>query len=115
MCRPLVIGVVLFSAGALAAAPKPKPDQAKKYLDAAVRLYNSFEFERALEQLSKARAQSTGAEMDVTISLYEGIVQLELGRDEAAETSFKTALSLDANAALPTKVSPKVQQLFEAL
>src|SRR5258708_19080883 len=112
MCRPLVIGVVLFSAAALGAAPKPRPagDQAKKYLDAAVRLYNAFEFERALEQLQKARAQSTGAELDVTIGLYEGILQLELGRDEQAAAAFNTALSLDPNASLPARVSPKVQE-----
>src|SRR5262245_21862562 len=110
--RPLTcfFALALISAPALAAAKssQAKPNQAKKYLDAAVRLYNAFEFERALAQLDKARAQSTGAEMDVTIALYEGILQQELGRDDQAETAFNTALSLDANARLPAKVSPKV-------
>jgi tetratricopeptide (TPR) repeat protein len=114
MWRTLLI--LLTSTTALAAAPKAaRPDQAKKYLEAAVRLYNAFEFERALEQLTKARASSQGADLDVTIELYEGMLQLELGRDEQAETAFKTALSLDPAAALPTRVSPKVQQLFDRL
>lgn len=116
MCRPVFIGVLL--AGSLsfaAAAAKPKPDQARKYLDAAVRLYSAFEFERALEQLAKARASAAGPELDVTIALYEGMLHLELGREEQAETAFKSALALEPNASLPTRVSPKVQQLFERL
>lgn len=105
----------LPSLAASKAAPAEKPGVGKKYLDAAIKLYSAFEFERALSQLDKARAHSEGAEMDVTIALYEGIVQLELGHDEQAEAAFKTALSLDPNANLPTRVSPKVQQLFDGL
>jgi hypothetical protein len=93
----------------------PKAGQGKKYLDAAIKLYGAFEFERALTQLEKARKLSEGPEMDVTIALYMGIVQLELGHDEQAESELKTALSLDGNAVLPTRVSPKVQQLFDGL
>lgn len=116
MCRPVFIGVLLSGSLTFAAgAAKPKPDQARKYLDAAVRLYNAFEFERALEQLGKARASAAGPELDVTIALYEGMLQLELGRDEQAETAFKSALALEPNASLPTRVSPKVQQLFDRL
>jgi hypothetical protein len=93
----------------------PKAGQGKKYLDAAIKLYGAFEFERALAQLEKARKLSEGPEMDVTIALYMGIVQLELGHDDQAESELRTALSLDGNAVLPTRVSPKVQQLFDGL
>jgi tetratricopeptide (TPR) repeat protein len=104
-------------AAPLAAAPKSasRPGEGKKYLDAAIKLYSAFEFERALAQLDKARAHSESPEMDVSIALYEGIVQLELGHDEQAEAAFKTALSLNENAVLPTRVSPKVQALFDNL
>jgi len=115
MCRSLFTVVLVLCPFAQAAAAKPKPDPAKKYLDAAIRLYNAFEFERALEQLAKARASTTGPDLDVSIALYEGVLQLELGRDELGETAFKTALSLEPNAVLPARVSPKVQQLFEKL
>jgi hypothetical protein len=112
MLRSICLAFALLLTPALGA---PKAGQGKKYLDAAIKLYGAFEFERALAQLEKARKLSEGPEMDVTIALYMGIVQLELGHDDQAESELKTALSLDGNAVLPTRVSPKVQQLFDGL
>ncbi len=113
MRTPLCIAFALLAASFAYAAPKASPG--KKYLDSAVKLYGAFEFERALAQLDKAHAHSDGREMDVAIALYQGIVELELGRDDLGTEAFKTALAIDANAVLPTRVSPKVQQLFDDL
>lgn len=112
----------LAAATAAAAPPKNAPvptakaaaGQAGKYLEAAIRMYRAFEFERALQQLERARnSPSEGLETDVAIGLYEGIIQLELGREDQATAAFKTALTLDPAAKLPISVSPKVQTIFD--
>jgi len=59
MRKPLCIALALLAAPFAFAAPKTAspavPGQGKKYLDAALKLYSAFEFERALAQLEKAR------------------------------------------------------------
>ena len=45
--------------------------EVKKYLNAAVALYENLEYEKALKQLSTARLKSSGAEDDARISLLE--------------------------------------------
>lgn len=111
----------LAAATAFAAPPKGAPaakpaaaGQAARYLEAAIRMYRAFEFERALQQLERARSSpSEGLDTDVAIGLYEGIIQLELGREDQASAAFKTALTLDPAAKLPISVSPKVQGVFD--
>ncbi|WP_257460310.1 hypothetical protein [Archangium lipolyticum] len=87
----------------------------KRYIMAAVRLYESLEYERALAQLGRARRLVDSVKEDVLVSLYEGAIQADLGRMNEALASFKTALLLDPDAKLPLRVSPKVEQEFETL
>jgi len=80
---------------------------------AAVRLYEGLEYEQALEQLSRARALARGTEQEVAVTLYQGIVQAELGQRVQALSSFRTGLYLQPDAKLPAQVSPKVARDFE--
>ncbi|MCY1082615.1 hypothetical protein [Archangium lansingense] len=92
--------------------PAPKVDFQSAF-DAAVRLYENFEYEQSLEQLSRAKALAQGVEQEVPVVLYQGIVQAELGRREESLSAFRTGLYLKADAKLPVKVSPKVERDFE--
>ncbi len=80
---------------------------------AAVRLYEGLEYEQALEQLSRARALARTTEQEVSVALYQGIVQAELGQRVQSLSSFRTGLYLQPDAKLPAQVSPKVAQDFE--
>ena len=102
----------------LALAPlraRAADDDYQKYFNAMVRLYESLEYERALEQLDKARKYSRGADDDVTLALYEGTIRSDLGQADQARAAFKTALLLRPDVNIPVKVSPKVRRDFEEL
>lgn len=86
----------------------------ERYLRAAERLYESLEYERALQQLARARKLASSVQQDVEVSLYEGMLYAELGRWAQARASFKAALLLEPEAKLPLTVSPKVQKELEA-
>lgn len=111
----VLLGVAV---AALAFAPAPARAAERDYLNyfnAMVRLYQDLEYERALEQLEKARKHSRGADDDVTLALYEGIIRSDLGQADQARAAFKTALLLRPDVTLPVKVSPKVRREFEDL
>jgi tetratricopeptide (TPR) repeat protein len=99
----------------LIAAPALADGGAAPYLRAANMLYQKLEYEKALDQLERARKVAAGLEDDVKISLWEGILLAELGRMDDARTAFNTALALSVDAKLPVKVSPKVTAEFEKL
>jgi hypothetical protein len=98
---------VLLSTSALALSK-----EVRQYLNSATALYENLEYEKALGQLGRAKAKSTGAEDDTAIALFEGILLAEQGKQEAALTAFKTGLSLNRSAKLPLEVSPKVEEIF---
>jgi len=111
-------------AQALASAPSPSrkapvrktPARRADFqsaFSAAVRLYEGLEYEQALEQLSRARALARTTEQEVSVALYQGIVQAELGQRVQALSSFRTGLYLQPDAKLPAQVSPKVARDFE--
>lgn len=109
----LVLGLLLVGGPlcpALAAS-----DDFQRYLGAAVQLYESLEYERALAQLQRARSVARGVEQDVSLGLHEGILLAELGRWDEARASFETALLLEPSATLPLRVSPKVEREFESI
>ncbi|WNG40563.1 hypothetical protein F0U61_47915 [Archangium violaceum] len=85
----------------------------ERYLTDATRLYEELEYEKALEQLARAREVARGEE-EVTVTLYEGILFAELNKWEQARASFLTALLLNPQAKLPVRVSPKLSREFEA-
>lgn len=86
----------------------------ERYLTEATRLYDDLEYEKALEQLARAREVARGAEEEVTVTLYEGILFAEFNKWEQARASFLTALLLNPEAKLPVRVSPKLNREFEA-
>lgn len=86
-----------------------------RFYNAALRLHEGLEYERAIEQLSLAKKQaSTGDQMSL-VNLAEGVVLADLNRMEDAMAAFKAGLLLAPDAKLPIKVSPKVMAEVEAL
>lgn len=108
--------VTVFAVVAALAVPRAGHAQSaevKKYLNAAVTLYENLEYEKALKQIQRAKTKSTGATDDARIALYEGIVFADMGKEEKALNAFKTGLSMEPEAKLPLEVSPKVEKVFQ--
>lgn len=84
-------------------------------LQAAAWLYEELEYEQALEALSQAKALAKTHEDRLQVALYEGIVLADLGQRAQSLTAFREALGLKLDARLPVRVSPKVEQDFEAV
>ncbi|MFL5322119.1 MAG: hypothetical protein ACJ790_20825 [Myxococcaceae bacterium] len=99
----------------LGALPAHAQEDVQRYLTAAARLYENLEYERALDQLKRARGLSRGVDDDVTIALYEGIILADMGKKDDSRAAFKEGLFLKPDAQLPVKVSPKVTADFEAV
>jgi tetratricopeptide (TPR) repeat protein len=110
--RTLRIALATAIIGGVAYAQEADID---RYLVAASRLYENLEYERALEQLSKAKKLSRGPDDDATIALYEGVILADMGKKDDSEAAFREGLLLKPDAVLPVKVSPKVQSEFEAI
>ena len=83
------------------------------YLLSVKRLYEDLENESALKQIASAKKVPRTKNEDVTLSLYEGVIQADLNQWAKSAAAFKAALSQHPEAQLPVKVSPKVQQHFE--
>jgi tetratricopeptide (TPR) repeat protein len=107
----LVLGLLLMVGAPVRSAHAA--DDFNRYLRAAVRLYETLDYERALKQLERARRVARGVEEDVTLGLHEGIILADMGRWQDARATFKTALLLNPEAKLPLRVSPKVEAEFE--
>ncbi len=114
MTRLFLATALLLTGVAPAARAVGAESEPNVYLRAGIRLFSAREYEAALVQLAKAGAVSdnTPAE-DVTIHLYEGMAQAELGRDEEALRAFKLAVSLSPEVPLPDAASPRARQLFD--
>lgn len=102
----------LILALAVATTAHAQSADAQRYLLAASRLYENLEYERALDQLKKARGVSGGVDDDVAIALYEGVILAEMGKQDDGVAAFKEGLYLKPEAKLPVKVAPKIEQLF---
>jgi hypothetical protein len=105
--------------GLLFVVAVPRSAQAQgdfqRHLTAAIRLYKNLEYERALTQINLAKQLPHGPEAELELSLYEGIVQAELGQQDASIAAFKSALFVQPEAKLPVKVAPKIANLFESV
>ena len=97
------------------AAQAAKPTDVPSYLRSINHLYENLEYERALHQIELARKVSRGAEDEVTLGLYEGIILCEQGQWPRADKAFEGALLLQPDAVLPVEVAPKIQKRFEAV
>lgn len=122
MSDPRRLLPVWLVAGLLAVGVLPRPADAQgarskfdRHLTAAARLYEALEYERALTQIELARKQSHSSDQEVELSLYEGIILAESGKQESSTAAFKSALLVQPEAKLPVKVSPKVNTLFESV
>lgn len=87
--------------------------EVKKFLNAAITLYENLEYEKALKQIQKAKTKATGPDDEGRIALLEGVVLADMGKEEKALTAFKTGFSIDLEAKLPVEVSPKVTAVAE--
>lgn len=119
-CLPLVSLGALTPLAARAEPPsreaaERRPNELQTYLQAALRLYASLDYEQALEKLSRAKRYVHDLEDDVLVSFYEGIILADLNRKEQSRAAFRAGLLLKPDAQLPMKVSPKVAQDFEAV
>ena len=110
VARLLALALALVCAPATSfAADSP----VQQYLSSANMLYAHLEYERALEQVRRARGASPAPAEAVSICLLEGALLFELGDADGARGAFLEALSLDPKASLPWKVSPKLSASFE--
>lgn len=108
--RLVVLGAALCALSALA----EDLTEVQRYLVAASRLYQNLEYERALEQLKRAKQVAHGVAEDAVIDRYEGLVLFDLGKRDEAMAAFREALYLEPDAPLPVKVSPKITEAYEA-
>jgi tetratricopeptide (TPR) repeat protein len=106
----LVLVVLMLASSAPAASR-----EVKQYLNSAAALFENLEYEKALKQVEKAKTKASGAEDELLISLYEGVILAEQGKTEKALAAFKAGLSMDPDAKLPLEVSPKVEKAFEGV
>lgn len=113
MSAALTAGLLIMSAVPLPARAQTSGFQ--RHLNAAIRLYEGLEYERALKQLKLASDAPHNSDEEVELSLYEGIIQAELGHQDESSAAFKSALLVQPDAKLPVKVAPKVSQLFESV
>ncbi len=111
MVAPRIAVALLLLAGTALAQDL---SDVQRYLLSASRLYQGLEYERALEQLKRAKSVAVGVSDDAVIDRYEGIVLFDLGKREEALAAFKEALLLEPDGVLPIKVSPKITEAFEA-
>jgi tetratricopeptide (TPR) repeat protein len=117
------LGLSLFGALSLAGvhfAPstsfaQTQEDEVALYVTAAARLYENLEYERALEQLERAKKRSRGIRTDVEIALYQGLIRADMGQREESVAAFKAALLLRPDVRLPVRTSPKTEAGFEAV
>src|SRR3954447_4269576 len=84
----------------LGALPAHAQEDVQRYLTAAARLYENLEYERALEQLKRARGLSRGVDDYVTVALYEGIILADMGKKDDSRAAFKEGLFLKPDAQL---------------
>lgn len=109
-------GVWLWVAAAPAVAAGGTGDDVRRFIQAAAKLYESLDYDQALEQLAHAKALGPRADEGVEISLYEGIIYADMsGHRDQSQAAFRAALLLRPDARLPVKVSPKVEREFEQL
>jgi hypothetical protein len=107
---------VLSAPAVAAGAGTSGGDEVRRSIDAAAKLYESLDYDQALEQLAHARALGPRGDDGVEISLYEGIIHADMsGHHDQSQAAFRAALALRPDARLPVKVSPKVEREFEQL
>ncbi|WP_395855962.1 hypothetical protein [Cystobacter fuscus] len=94
--------------------PAANDSEVKNCITSIQHLYKSLDYEHALSQIQLARQMPRGTEDEVTLSLYEGLILYDMGKQDEALTAFRSALLLRPDTALPEqKIAPKVRTRFE--
>ncbi len=109
--RLLVVALMV----AIAAPAVAADEDFLRFYNAALRLHEGLEYERAVEQLALARRQATTGDQMSLVNLAEGVVLADLNRMDEALAAFKAGLLLAPDARLPLRVAPKVAAEVEAL
>jgi hypothetical protein len=86
----------------------------KTTLGTISRLYRQLDYEQALDLIQLARQRPLGPSELVTLSLYEGIILYDMGKQVESGDAFQMALLMNEEAKLPEQVSPKIVSHFEA-
>lgn len=98
----------------VAASVAAEPQAVNPHFEAALRLYDELEYEQALLSLDQARqSPSNTLQEQVSIELLDGILAFELHQPERGKGAFRRAVSLDPNARMSLRVSPKVVNALE--
>ncbi len=102
----VVLCCLVFSKGANAE---------ESYLEKAKSAYENFDFEQALDLLSKASTDRLSSDKTylASVHLYMGLVRFTLGQRKQAEREFAQALRLDFNVYPPDDTSPKILSAFK--
>ncbi len=102
--RALAVALWLWT-GAASAAPAQD-------LKSAVRLYEAYEFEKALALLDKLARSEPPRLILAKARLYMGLCQFNLGDADAGRLQFTSALSMDPSLRLPPGTAPKIAAVF---
>jgi len=113
--RSAIHGALFLALVLPLAAHAASEGEIHNYLRSVNRLYESLDYEIALSRIQLARQLPRGTEEEVTLSLYEGIILCEMGKQKPGTTAFRAALLLRPSAKLPVQVAPKVEVLFESV
>lgn len=106
--------LTLFGANTAIAGFVRVPKTSNPFIPVAAQLYESLEYEAALQTLDKASGwRENGATENTWIAMMGGTLRIELQRKDEALNDFKMALTLDPGASLPVDASPAVVRAFE--
>lgn len=109
--RTWLAGLVV---GALLCHAAPGWGETAPQYDKGVQLLKELEYVRAIEAFGKALEwPGNTAAQRAKIHIQIGIARAGLTEYDAAEASFRKALTEDRAAAVPTNTSPKIRALFE--
>jgi hypothetical protein len=107
----MLMAMLVAGAGAQA----DDSEELRRYVRSAVQLFQTLDYERALQQLRHARPLVRTSDEDVVVTLLEGVIYAHLGKRAQSDAAFRAALTLDSKAKLPVEVSPTLNEHFEAL
>ncbi|SET33392.1 hypothetical protein [Stigmatella erecta] len=108
----LAAGVVVWGCFGFPALAADTPRNTA--LQRAFRLYNAFEYEKALKALEKASQKpDLTDEEKVSIGLLEGVLSFETQQLERGRSAFARALELNLEANPPFALAPKVATVLE--
>ncbi|HEX5752735.1 MAG TPA: hypothetical protein VFZ09_41405, partial [Archangium sp.] len=88
------------------ASPAENGNEIRNHITSINRLYENLDYEVALSRIALARKLPRGADEEITLTLYEGILLYELGRHESSASSFRAALLRRPDSKLPVQVAP---------